>query len=186
MNECMCVCVCVCLGDFFKDPLPEADLYILARILHDWTDQRCIELLSSVYKACKPGLCVCVCVCLFVCLCVFLCVCIWEWEGWALFSLLKWDGRLYPTMQLIPEKSVLVTLIKDRRAHTHTHTSSWRYQEADNPFMSFHNNVHLCVRTQEEGSIHWTDNLAYEGVSHIVDIFNCRVKFLVVVESHVC
>ncbi|XP_056294125.1 acetylserotonin O-methyltransferase [Pseudoliparis swirei] len=42
-------------GDFFKDPLPEADLYILARILHDWTDQRCIELLSSVYKACKPG-----------------------------------------------------------------------------------------------------------------------------------
>ncbi|TNN52813.1 Acetylserotonin O-methyltransferase [Liparis tanakae] len=42
-------------GDFFKDPLPEADLYILARILHDWTDERCIELLSSVYKACKPG-----------------------------------------------------------------------------------------------------------------------------------
>ncbi|XP_049449792.1 acetylserotonin O-methyltransferase [Epinephelus fuscoguttatus] len=42
-------------GDFFKDPLPEADLYILARILHDWTDERCIELLSRVYKACKPG-----------------------------------------------------------------------------------------------------------------------------------
>ncbi|XP_068429027.1 acetylserotonin O-methyltransferase [Clinocottus analis] len=42
-------------GDFFKDPLPEADLYILARILHDWTDDRCIELLSRVYKACKQG-----------------------------------------------------------------------------------------------------------------------------------
>uniref|UniRef100_A0A3Q3VWP5 Acetylserotonin O-methyltransferase n=1 Tax=Mola mola TaxID=94237 RepID=A0A3Q3VWP5_MOLML len=42
-------------GDFFKDPLPEADLYILARILHDWTDQRCIELLSRIYAACKPG-----------------------------------------------------------------------------------------------------------------------------------
>uniref|UniRef100_A0A673B821 Acetylserotonin O-methyltransferase n=1 Tax=Sphaeramia orbicularis TaxID=375764 RepID=A0A673B821_9TELE len=42
-------------GDFFKDPLPEADLYILARILHDWTDQCCVELLSRVYKACKPG-----------------------------------------------------------------------------------------------------------------------------------
>ncbi|XP_032384744.1 acetylserotonin O-methyltransferase [Etheostoma spectabile] len=42
-------------GDFFKDPLPKADLYILARILHDWTDERCIELLSRVYKACKPG-----------------------------------------------------------------------------------------------------------------------------------
>ncbi|XP_053733662.1 acetylserotonin O-methyltransferase isoform X1 [Synchiropus splendidus] len=42
-------------GDFFKDPLLEADLYILARILHDWTDERCVELLSKVYKACKPG-----------------------------------------------------------------------------------------------------------------------------------
>ncbi|KAM8748762.1 acetylserotonin O-methyltransferase [Acanthopagrus latus] len=42
-------------GDFFKDPLPQADLYILARILHDWTDERCVELLSRVYKACKPG-----------------------------------------------------------------------------------------------------------------------------------
>ncbi|KAK5890584.1 hypothetical protein CesoFtcFv8_014093 [Champsocephalus esox] len=42
-------------GDFFKDPLPEADLYILARILHDWTDERCIELLTRVYNACKPG-----------------------------------------------------------------------------------------------------------------------------------
>ncbi|XP_041663612.1 acetylserotonin O-methyltransferase [Cheilinus undulatus] len=42
-------------GDFFKDPLPEADLYILARILHDWPDERCIELLSQVYKACRPG-----------------------------------------------------------------------------------------------------------------------------------
>uniref|UniRef100_A0A8C6NMF4 Acetylserotonin O-methyltransferase n=1 Tax=Nothobranchius furzeri TaxID=105023 RepID=A0A8C6NMF4_NOTFU len=42
-------------GDFFKDPLPAADLYMLARILHDWTDERCIELLSRIYKACKPG-----------------------------------------------------------------------------------------------------------------------------------
>uniref|UniRef100_A0A8C6T497 Acetylserotonin O-methyltransferase n=1 Tax=Neogobius melanostomus TaxID=47308 RepID=A0A8C6T497_9GOBI len=44
-------------GDFFKDPIPEADLYILARILHDWTDQCCVELLTRVYKACKPGQC---------------------------------------------------------------------------------------------------------------------------------
>nr|XP_057938585.1 acetylserotonin O-methyltransferase [Doryrhamphus excisus] len=42
-------------GDFFNDPLREADLYILARILHDWTDERCVELLSRVHKACKPG-----------------------------------------------------------------------------------------------------------------------------------
>ncbi|XP_012705582.2 acetylserotonin O-methyltransferase [Fundulus heteroclitus] len=42
-------------GDFFKDSLPAADLFILARILHDWTDERCIELLCRIYKACKPG-----------------------------------------------------------------------------------------------------------------------------------
>ncbi|XP_017279366.1 acetylserotonin O-methyltransferase [Kryptolebias marmoratus] len=42
-------------GDFFKDSLPPADLYILSRILHDWTDERCIELLRGIYKACKPG-----------------------------------------------------------------------------------------------------------------------------------
>ncbi|XP_062862050.1 acetylserotonin O-methyltransferase [Trichomycterus rosablanca] len=42
-------------GDFFKDDLPEANLYILARILHDWTDERCIDLLKKVYRACLPG-----------------------------------------------------------------------------------------------------------------------------------
>ncbi|XP_072897989.1 acetylserotonin O-methyltransferase-like isoform X1 [Hemitrygon akajei] len=42
-------------GDFFKDPIPEADLYILARILHDWTQDKCLELLTKVNKACKPG-----------------------------------------------------------------------------------------------------------------------------------
>ncbi|XP_041699516.1 acetylserotonin O-methyltransferase isoform X2 [Coregonus clupeaformis] len=42
-------------GDFFKDALPDADLYILARILHDWTDERSIELLTKVYRACRPG-----------------------------------------------------------------------------------------------------------------------------------
>ncbi|MEQ2295792.1 hypothetical protein AMECASPLE_018177, partial [Ameca splendens] len=41
--------------DFFKDSLPVADLYILARILHDWTDERCIELLCRIYKVCKSG-----------------------------------------------------------------------------------------------------------------------------------
>ncbi|XP_062389446.1 acetylserotonin O-methyltransferase [Sardina pilchardus] len=42
-------------GDFFKDALPEADLYILARILHDWTDERSLELLAKVYQSCRPG-----------------------------------------------------------------------------------------------------------------------------------
>ncbi|XP_006745834.1 acetylserotonin O-methyltransferase isoform X2 [Leptonychotes weddellii] len=47
--------ICDIGGDFFKDPLPEADLYILARILHDWTDARCSHLLARIHHACKPG-----------------------------------------------------------------------------------------------------------------------------------
>ncbi|XP_032082129.1 acetylserotonin O-methyltransferase-like [Thamnophis elegans] len=42
-------------GDFFKDPIPEADLYILARTLHVLSDEGCLQLLSKVYQACKPG-----------------------------------------------------------------------------------------------------------------------------------
>ncbi|XP_070607591.1 acetylserotonin O-methyltransferase-like [Erythrolamprus reginae] len=42
-------------GDFLKDPFPKADLYIFARILHDWTEERCLQLLHKVYQACKPG-----------------------------------------------------------------------------------------------------------------------------------
>lgn len=42
-------------GDFFKDPLPEADLYILARVLHDWTDAKCCHLLQRLYRACRTG-----------------------------------------------------------------------------------------------------------------------------------
>ncbi|XP_010849537.1 PREDICTED: acetylserotonin O-methyltransferase [Bison bison bison] len=42
-------------GDFFKDALPEADLYILARVLHDWTDAKCCHLLQRVYRACRTG-----------------------------------------------------------------------------------------------------------------------------------
>uniref|UniRef100_A0A8D2Q1D6 Acetylserotonin O-methyltransferase n=1 Tax=Varanus komodoensis TaxID=61221 RepID=A0A8D2Q1D6_VARKO len=42
-------------GDFFKDPIPEANLYILARVLHDWADEKCVQLLIKVQKACKTG-----------------------------------------------------------------------------------------------------------------------------------
>ncbi|XP_070799420.1 acetylserotonin O-methyltransferase-like [Pituophis catenifer annectens] len=42
-------------GDFFKDSIPEADLYILAKTLHNWSDERCLQLLHKVYQACKPG-----------------------------------------------------------------------------------------------------------------------------------
>ncbi|XP_043853387.1 acetylserotonin O-methyltransferase isoform X1 [Dromiciops gliroides] len=43
------------IGDFFRDAIPEADLYILARILHDWADKKCIQLLTNIHQACKPG-----------------------------------------------------------------------------------------------------------------------------------
>ncbi|XP_071404387.1 acetylserotonin O-methyltransferase isoform X2 [Pithys albifrons albifrons] len=42
-------------GDFFNDSIPEAELYILSKILHDWDDEKCKQLLTKVYKACKPG-----------------------------------------------------------------------------------------------------------------------------------
>ncbi|NXJ27251.1 ASML protein, partial [Dicrurus megarhynchus] len=42
-------------GDFFKDNLPEADLYILSRVLHDWPDEKIHVLLSKVSAVCRPG-----------------------------------------------------------------------------------------------------------------------------------
>ena len=45
----------VCAGDFFKDELPKADLYILARILHDWPDEKVHFLLNKIADACTPG-----------------------------------------------------------------------------------------------------------------------------------
>ncbi|XP_044141738.1 LOW QUALITY PROTEIN: acetylserotonin O-methyltransferase-like [Bufo gargarizans] len=43
------------LEDFFNDAIPEADLFILARILHDWTEDKCLKLLKKIYQSCKPG-----------------------------------------------------------------------------------------------------------------------------------
>ncbi|KAJ7395479.1 N-acetylserotonin O-methyltransferase-like protein [Pitangus sulphuratus] len=42
-------------GDFFKDNLPEADLYILSRVLHDWPDEKIHVLLSKISALCRPG-----------------------------------------------------------------------------------------------------------------------------------
>ncbi|XP_042701584.1 probable bifunctional dTTP/UTP pyrophosphatase/methyltransferase protein isoform X5 [Chrysemys picta bellii] len=42
-------------GDFFKDNLPEADLYILSLILHDLNDEKINILLSKISGICKPG-----------------------------------------------------------------------------------------------------------------------------------
>ncbi|XP_049595957.1 acetylserotonin O-methyltransferase 2 isoform X2 [Syngnathus scovelli] len=42
-------------GDFFHGELPAADLYVLARILHDWSEDKCLTLLKRIYDICKPG-----------------------------------------------------------------------------------------------------------------------------------
>lgn len=42
-------------GDFFRDRLPEADLYSLGRILHDWPEDRIRLLLSKIYEALPAG-----------------------------------------------------------------------------------------------------------------------------------
>ena len=42
-------------GDFFSDALPEADLYSLGRILHDWPDEKVQFLLEKICKALPPG-----------------------------------------------------------------------------------------------------------------------------------
>jgi acetylserotonin O-methyltransferase len=42
-------------GDFFTDPLPEADLYSLSRILHDWSDEKNHRLLEKIHAALPAG-----------------------------------------------------------------------------------------------------------------------------------
>jgi len=38
-------------GDFFVDPMPVADAYLLMEVLHDWSDQDALKILSSIRKA---------------------------------------------------------------------------------------------------------------------------------------
>jgi len=40
-------------GDFFSDPLPQADLYSLGRILHDWSEDKIERLLENIHR-CLP------------------------------------------------------------------------------------------------------------------------------------
>ncbi|XP_028251385.1 acetylserotonin O-methyltransferase 2 [Parambassis ranga] len=42
-------------GDFFSGEIPAADLYVLARIIHDWPEEKCLTLLKKIYDTCKPG-----------------------------------------------------------------------------------------------------------------------------------
>jgi acetylserotonin N-methyltransferase len=37
-------------GDFFAEPLPEADLFALGRILHDWNEEKIHRLLRRIYE----------------------------------------------------------------------------------------------------------------------------------------
>lgn len=42
-------------GDFFSDPLPEADLFSLGRILHDWSEKKIHDLLAKIHARLPGG-----------------------------------------------------------------------------------------------------------------------------------
>ncbi len=42
-------------GDFFEDALPQADLYAVGRILHDWSEPKIRRLLNKIFEALPPG-----------------------------------------------------------------------------------------------------------------------------------
>jgi hypothetical protein len=42
-------------GDFFVDPLPGADAYVLMEVLHDWPDADAAAILRAVRSAARPG-----------------------------------------------------------------------------------------------------------------------------------
>jgi acetylserotonin O-methyltransferase len=45
----------VIAGDFFVDELPEGDIYSLGRILHDWTEAKCLALLKRIHDRLPAG-----------------------------------------------------------------------------------------------------------------------------------
>lgn len=45
----------VVAGDFFTDALPEADLYALGRILHDWSEEKILTLLRRLHERLPVG-----------------------------------------------------------------------------------------------------------------------------------
>lgn len=42
-------------GDFFTDPLPEADLFVVGRILHDWPEDKIRLLLRKIFERLPAG-----------------------------------------------------------------------------------------------------------------------------------
>lgn len=47
--------ITVAAGDFFTDDLPQADLFALGRILHDWSEQKVISLLARIFSRLPSG-----------------------------------------------------------------------------------------------------------------------------------
>src|SRR5882672_11271255 len=45
----------VIVGDFFHDDLPEADLFAMSRILHDWAEEKIHALLARIYQRLPAG-----------------------------------------------------------------------------------------------------------------------------------
>ncbi len=48
-------CVGTASGDFFKDPLPKADIITMGMILHDWNLEKKMHLIRAAYDALPPG-----------------------------------------------------------------------------------------------------------------------------------
>lgn len=42
-------------GDFFADPLPRADAYLLMEVIHDWPDAEATAILRAIRRAASPG-----------------------------------------------------------------------------------------------------------------------------------
>lgn len=42
-------------GDFFVDPLPAADLYLLMEVIHDWPDAEALAIFTAIRRAASPG-----------------------------------------------------------------------------------------------------------------------------------
>ena len=42
-------------GDFFKEPLPTADVIVMGNILHDWDEEQKLELVKKAWEALPPG-----------------------------------------------------------------------------------------------------------------------------------
>jgi SAM-dependent methyltransferase len=45
----------IAAGDFFRDPLPQADAYILMEVIHDWNDDDSRKILAAVRRAARPN-----------------------------------------------------------------------------------------------------------------------------------